>query len=118
MKKNSLKKNANIVAKFSRFVIKAINSLSGLDISMIAPSHGLIWRKNPQRIVDLYMKWSQYAEDPSNLEKGITLIFASMYGNTNKMMNAIAQGIGKTGIPMKIFDASRTHVSYILPYLW
>jgi flavorubredoxin len=34
------------------------------------------------------------------------------------MMNAIAQGIGKTGIPMKIFDASRTHVSYILPYLW
>jgi flavorubredoxin len=114
----SLRYYANIVAKFSRFVIKAINSLSGLDISMIAPSHGLIWRKNPQRIVDLYMKWSQYAEDPSNLEKGITLIFASMYGNTNKMMNAIAQGIGKTGIPMKIFDASRTHVSYILPYLW
>ncbi|MHA2303783.1 MAG: FprA family A-type flavoprotein [Candidatus Hodarchaeales archaeon] len=114
----ALRYYANIVAKFSRFVIKAINSLSGLDISMIAPSHGLIWRKNPQRIVDLYMKWSQYAEDPSNLEKGITLIFASMYGNTNKMMNAIAQGIGKTGIPMKIFDASRTHVSYILPYLW
>lgn len=114
----ALRYYANIVAKFSRFVTKAINSLSGLDISMIAPSHGLIWRKNPQRIVELYTKWAEYGDNPSSLEVGITIVFASMYGNTNKMMNAIAQGIGKTGIPLKIFDASRTHVSYILPYLW
>jgi flavorubredoxin len=114
----ALRYYANIVAKFSRFVIKAINAIEGLDISMIAPSHGLIWRKNPKRIVDLYRKWAKYEEDASNLEVGITLVFASMYGNTNKMMNAIAQGIGKTGVPLKIFDASRTHVSYILPYLW
>jgi flavorubredoxin len=114
----ALRYYANIVAKFSRFVIKAINSILDLDISIIAPSHGLIWRKNPKRIVDLYMKWAEYAENPSTLEDGITLIFASMYGNTNKMMNAIAQGVGKSGIPLKIFDVSRTHVSYILPYLW
>lgn len=114
----SLRYYSNIVAKFSRFVIKAINAIEGLEISMIAPSHGLIWRKNPKRIVDLYTKWAEYGDDPSSLDVGITLVFASMYGNTNKMMNAIAQGIGKTGIPLKIFDAARTHVSYILPYLW
>ncbi|MHA2247487.1 MAG: FprA family A-type flavoprotein [Candidatus Hodarchaeales archaeon] len=114
----ALRYYTNIVAKFSRFVIKAINSLEGLEISMIAPSHGLVWRKNPERIVELYKRWAEYAEDPTGGETGITLVYASMYGNTNKMMNAIAQGIGKTGIPLKIFDAARTHVSYILPYLW
>ncbi len=114
----ALRYYSNIVAKFSRFVTKAIQSVSELEISMIAPSHGLIWRKNPKRIVDLYTKWAEYADNPSSLEVGITIIYASMYGNTNKMMNAIAQGIGKTGIPLKIFDAARTHVSYILPYLW
>lgn len=114
----ALRYYTNIVAKFSRFVLKAINSLEGLEISMIAPSHGLVWRKNPERIVELYKRWAEYSNDPSGGESGITLVFASMYGFTNKMMNAIAQGIGKTGIPLKIFDAARTHVSYILPYLW
>ncbi len=114
----ALRYYTNIVAKFSRFVLKAIDSLEGLEISMIAPSHGLVWRKNPERIVELYKHWAECANDPSGGEAGITLVFASMYGNTNKMMNAIAQGIGKTGIPLKIFDAARTHVSYILPYFW
>ena len=114
----ALRYYTNIVAKFSRFVIKAIKLLEGLEVSMIAPSHGLVWRKDPERIVDLYKRWAEYADDPDGGEIGITLVYASMYGNTNKMMNAIAQGIGKTGIPLKIFDAARTHVSFILPYLW
>ena len=112
----ALRYYANIVAKFSRFVTKAINSLKDLEISIIAPSHGLVWRKNPERIIKLYAEWASYISSPG--EKGITLVYSSMYGNTFKMMNAIAQGIGKTGIPLKIFDAARTHVSYILPYLW
>jgi flavorubredoxin len=41
-----------------------------------------------------------------------------MYGHTEKMMNAVAQGISQTGIALEIFDAARTHVSYILPSLW
>lgn len=41
-----------------------------------------------------------------------------MYGNTEKMMNAVAQGISRAGIPVEIFDAARTHTSYILPSLW
>jgi anaerobic nitric oxide reductase flavorubredoxin len=112
----SLRYYANIVAKFSQQVLNAIEKLKTVPVQVIAPSHGLIWRKNPKRIIDLYHKWASYAKGKS--ESGITLIYGSMYGNTEKMMNAVAQGISKTGIEIEIFDAARTHVSYILPSLW
>jgi len=114
-KEEALRYYANIVAKFSRFVLKAIESLKDLDIQIIAPSHGLIWR-NPKEIVDLYYKWATYSQKPAEL--GVTLLYASMYGNTEKMMGAVVQGLSREGIPVKIFDVARTHVSYILPYLW
>jgi flavorubredoxin len=112
----ALRYYANIVASFSKPVLKAIDKLSGLNISTICPSHGLIWRHNPEHIVTLYKKWAGYAEQPA--ETGITLLYGSMYGNTEAMMDAVAQGISRTGIPLNIFDVARTHVSYILPSLW
>ena len=51
-------------------------------------------------------------------EPGITLVYGSMYGNTERVMDVVAQGIASTGVPLQIFDAARTHVSYILPALW
>ena len=114
-KEEALRYYSNIVAKFSRFVLKAIDSLKGLEIDIIAPSHGLIWR-NPQEIIELYLKWAKYSQEPAEL--GVTLLYASMYGNTEKMMGAVVQGLSKEGIPVKIFDVARTHISYILPYLW
>ncbi|HDQ44337.1 MAG TPA: FprA family A-type flavoprotein [bacterium] len=112
----ALRYYVNIVAKFSGPVLRAIEKLSGLDVRIIAPSHGLIWRKDPGRIVHLYKTWAGYAGNPG--EPGITLMYASMYGNTEKMMNAVAQGISGTGAEIEIFDVARTHVSYILPSLW
>jgi anaerobic nitric oxide reductase flavorubredoxin len=114
--KESLRYYANIVAKFSRMVTRAIDKLADVPVEMIAPSHGLIWRKDPGRIVALYRRWASYATGPA--EPGVTLIYSSMYGNTDKMMNAVAQGISREGLSLEIFDATRTHVSYILPYLW
>jgi anaerobic nitric oxide reductase flavorubredoxin len=115
-KKEALRYYVNIVALFSGPVLKAIAKLADVPVSVIAPSHGLIWRENPQLIVDLYKKWAEYATGPT--EVGITLIYGSMYGNTEKMMNAVAQGISREGVPLSIFDAAHTHVSYILPCLW
>jgi anaerobic nitric oxide reductase flavorubredoxin len=106
----------NIVALFNKPTLKAIDKLSGVDVEIIAPSHGLIWRKNPQRIIDLYRRWCEYAGDSA--EPGITLVYGSMYGNTERMMNAVAQGISDRNFPFRIFDAARTHASYILPSLW
>lgn len=114
--KEALRYYVNIVANFSARVISALEKLRDLPLSVIAPSHGLIWRRNPARIIELYKRWAEYDRGPT--EKGITLIYASMYGNTEAMMNAVARGIAGAGVPVEIFDAARTHVSYILPSLW
>ena len=115
-KREALRYYVNIVAVFSKPVLQAIAKLADVPVSVIAPSHGLIWRKSPQTIVDLYRQWAEYATGPT--EVGVTLIYGSMYGNTEKMMNAVAQGISREGVPLTIFDVAHTHVSYILPSLW
>lgn len=112
----SLRYYVNIVSKFSKPTLNAIGKLGGLEIKIIAPSHGLIWRSNPGRIIELYKKWAGYAAGPT--EPAVTLVYGSMYGNTERIMDVVAQGIHEAGVPVQIFDAARTHVSYILPALW
>jgi anaerobic nitric oxide reductase flavorubredoxin len=114
--REALRYYVNIVSVFSKPVLNAIAKLSDVPVSIIAPSHGLIWREKPQLIVDLYRTWAEYATGQT--EAGITMLYGSMYGNTEKMMNAVAQGISQEGVPLTIFDVAHTHVSYILPYLW
>ena len=114
--KEALRYYVNIVAKFSTPTLKAIEKLSGIPIDVIAPSHGLVWRRDPGRIVELYRAWANMAQGGG--ERGVTLVYGSMYGNTEKMMNAVAQGISRSGLPVEIFDAARVHPSYILPSLW
>jgi anaerobic nitric oxide reductase flavorubredoxin len=114
--REALRYYTNIVAKFSVPTLKAIEKLSGVPIDVIAPSHGLVWRRDPGRIVELYRKWAELAKGDGEI--GVTLVYGSMYGNTEKMMNAVAQGISRSGIPVEIFDAARIHPSYILPALW
>jgi flavorubredoxin len=114
--REALRYYVNIVATFSRPVLRAIGKLTDVPVSIIAPSHGLVWRENPQHIVELYKQWAEYATGPT--EPGITFLYGSMYGNTERMMNAVAQGISQEGVPLTIFDVARTHVSYIMPSLW
>jgi anaerobic nitric oxide reductase flavorubredoxin len=114
--REALRYFVNIVAKFSVPTLKAIEKLSDVPLSVIAPSHGLVWRRDPARVVELYRKWAELSTGGG--ETGVTLVYGSMYGNTEKMMNAVAQGISRAGIPVEIFDAARTHVSFILPSLW
>jgi len=115
-RKESLRYYVNIVAKFSPMVLKAIDKLSSLAIELVAPSHGLIWRKNPSLIVNLYRQWAGYAE--SGGEKAVTLVYGSMYGNTEAMMDAVARGVAESGVGVEIFDVRRTNPSYIIPSLW
>jgi flavorubredoxin len=114
--REALRYYVNIVALFSRPVLRAIDKLADVPVSVIAPSHGLIWRKDPTRIVTLYKRWAEYATGPT--EPGVTLLYGSMYGNTEEMMNAVAQGISDENVPVDIYDAAHTHVSYILPSMW
>lgn len=114
--KEALRYYSNIVASFSTPVLKTINRLSEIPVSIIAPSHGLVWRKNPGRIIELYKKWAEYAN--SYGEPAVTIIYGSMYGNTVAMMDSVAQGLSGTGINVEMFDVARTHGSYILPSVW
>jgi len=112
----ALRYYANIVALFPKPVLKAIAKLADVPIDVIAPSHGLVWRKHPERIVSLYKKWAEYALDEP--ETGVTLVYATMYGNTEQMVDAVAHGIAQAGVPVEIFDVRRHHASYILPYIY
>ncbi len=114
--RESLRYYANIVAKYSPMVLKAIEKLSSLPVAVVAPSHGLIWRREPGRIVELYRTWAQYAQ--SGGEVGVTVLYGSMYGNTEMMVEALAQGIAESGVRIEMFDARRVHSSYILASLW
>lgn len=60
-------------------VQKAIEKLKPVDISVIAPTHGSVWRSNPAWIVDRYDRWSRH-----QAEAGVVIAYASMYGNTEK----------------------------------
>ena len=107
---------SNIVATFSKSVLRAIGKLADTPIEVIAPSHGLIWRKDPGRIVELYQTWSEYAQTPGKI--GIAALFGTMYRNTEHALNAALDGIASEGVPVKVWDVRKTHISYILPDLW
>ncbi|MCF7886699.1 MAG: MBL fold metallo-hydrolase, partial [Candidatus Marinimicrobia bacterium] len=64
---------ANIVAKYSRMVQRAIKKLGDLEINIVAATHGPIWRENPGKIINDYMKWSSYGT-----EKGVVVVYGSM----------------------------------------
>ena len=114
--KEALRYYANIVANYSPRVLDAIAKLGGVPIRIVAPSHGLIWRRQPEHIIGHYKRWAEYGSGKTEPE--ITLIYGSMYGHTERLMNAVAQGVSDAGVRLEIFDAARTHVSYILPSLW
>ena len=103
---------SNIVSSFSTFVERAINKLSALDIKCIAPSHGLIWRRNPKRIIERYIKYASWAKGPA--EKEIAVIWASMYGNTKAGVDAVIRGIEKEGVPYTLHRVPNEDVSYVL----
>jgi len=105
---------SNIVGKYSNMVQKAFKKLDGIPVNTICSSHGPIWRENPGRVLDLYNKWSKY-----ETERGVVIVWGSMYGNTEKMADIIARHLVNNGIKnIKMYDASKTHISYIIRDIW
>lgn len=106
---------ANIVGKYGAQVTSAIRKLSGLEIKLICPSHGLIWRKDIAKVVSLYSTWAQLLPE----EEGVVIVYGSMYGNTAKMAEIIGRELNAQGIKeVKIYDASKTDHSFIVAEIW
>ncbi|MHA1612688.1 MAG: FprA family A-type flavoprotein [Promethearchaeota archaeon] len=114
--RESLRYYANIVGPFSSFVLKAIEAVGTLDIKIIAPSHGLVWRGDPSRIVNRYLAYANYMKDYA--EPKITIVWGSMYGNTELMLRAVLQGIASEGVLTEIFRVPQDNISYILASAW
>jgi flavorubredoxin len=105
---------SNIVGKYSKYVLKALEKLSSIEPNIIAATHGPVWRKNIAGLLQKYQKWASH-----DAEKGVVIVFGSMYGNTEKMADTVARELVENGIKKVIIhDASKTHLSYILRDIW
>lgn len=105
---------ANIVGRYSSPTQKAIAKVRSLDVKILCPAHGPIYRSNPNYIVDLYDKWSSHRTD-----EGLVIVYGSMYGNTKLMTDAIARSAAEGGIQnVLVHDASRSNLSFIVRDVW
>jgi flavorubredoxin len=110
--KECLRYYSNIVSSFSTFVERAITKLESLEIKCVAPSHGIVWRKDPKKIINRYAKYASWSKGPA--EKEIAVIWASMYGNTKAGVDAVVRGIENEGLPYSLHRVPNEDVSYVL----
>ena len=99
---------ANIVMPFGKNVIRTLEKVSDLDIEMIAPSHGLIWRKNVDRIVGEYVNWANMKAKPK-----VLVIYDTMWESTEKMGRAILDGASKEGVDAQLIHIRRSNLTHI-----
>ena len=96
----ALKYYANILTPFSDLVAKKIDEVLAMNVpvDMIAPSHGVIWRKDPLQIVSTYKQWA--SQTPA---KSAVVLYDTMWHATRKMAEAIGMGLAETGVDYKLF---------------
>ena len=103
----AVKYYANILSPFSPMVTRKIKEILGMNlpISMICPSHGVIWKENPTQIVEKYLAWAADYQ-----ENQITIVYDTMWNATRRMAEAIAEGIRQAdpAVTVKLFSASKT----------
>jgi flavorubredoxin len=109
LKYESGKYYANIVMPYGSQAKNAIEALSGLDIDMIGPSHGIIWRKFIPNIVGEYVKWANH----ETVNKAL-IVYDSMWGSTEKIAFSIAEGLHDKGIHVTMRNLKTTHISDVV----
>ncbi len=107
---------SNIVSSFSQFVTRGIAKLANLDIKIIAPSHGIVWRKEPQKVIELYKNYALWMNTPP--ENTITIIYSSMYGNSIKLIPAIKKVLEDEGVTVYAHEVPKEHASFVLSSAW
>lgn len=101
----------NIVGKYGPEVMDLLKKAQTIDIKIICPLHGPVWRKDIGYILDKYIHWATYTPE----EKGVLLCYASMYGNTENAAHILATKLHEKGMhKVHMYDVSKTHVSYLI----
>ena len=102
---------SNIVGKYGAQVQNLLKKAAELDVKMICPLHGPVWRSNIEFFVEKYDKWSKYEPE----ENSVVIIYGSIYGHTEAAVNSLACRMADAGIKeIKIYDASAVHVSELI----
>lgn len=101
----------NIVGKYGPSVQALLKKASGLDIKLVCPLHGLIWRKNIGWFIEKYNLWSSYTPET----EGVMIAYASIYGNTENAVNILANMLSEKGVKnIAVYDVSSTHASTVV----
>ncbi len=101
----------NIVGKYGMQVQNVLKKAAGIDIKMLCPLHGPIWRADLGFILNLYDKWSRYEAE----EKAVAVFYNSVYGNTESVINAFTMKLAACGVKnIKAYDVSKTDVSVMI----
>ncbi len=111
LQQEALKYYVNILTPYSEQVIKKIDEVLALNlpVSMIAPSHGVIWRKDPLQIVHAYRRWAQQQPEASAV-----ILYDTMWQATRKMAEAIADGLAESGVPHQLHHVAVTDRNDVL----
>ena len=94
---------ANILVPLGAVILRKIEEVKkmNLPIKMIAPSHGIIWRKDPGKIINAYASWAKNETKPKAV-----VVYETMWGATEKMARKIVEGITDSGVEVKLFDVA------------
>lgn len=104
---------SNVLGRYSAMVQHATARLRSRDMAVLATTHGIVWRRDPWQIVDLYDRWNRHELDP-----GVVIAYASMYGNTRRAVETVSRTLSAHGVPVVVHNLSHTHVSYVLRDIW
>lgn len=100
----------NIVGKYGTQVQALLQKAAGLELSLVCPLHGFVWRRNVGDFVEKYLKWCTYTPE----ETGVVIAYASVYGNTENAAEILSVKLRERGIRTCMFDVSMTPASYIV----
>lgn len=104
---------ANILWPYAKLIERAFMKLSALDFTMIAPSHGVIWKRYIPEILNAYLDWGKGVQDGS-----LVIAYDSMWGGTEKLARAIARGAANAGVVVKMFKMGATPNSTVAAELF
>ncbi|MBU3178309.1 FprA family A-type flavoprotein [Clostridium estertheticum] len=101
----------NIVGKYGPHVQDLLRKAGTIDIKIICPLHGPVWRNDLGYFLGKYDKWSRYEPE----EKGVMIVYGTMYGNTEAAASDLATRLVEKGMTnVVMYDVSKTHVSYLI----
>jgi anaerobic nitric oxide reductase flavorubredoxin len=107
---------SNIVGPFSIFVQRAIDKLKDIEVKIIAPGHGIVWRQDPGRILNDYIRYASYSKGPAKTD--VTVLWASMYGMSARGVDPVVEGLKSEGVNVHVHKIPETDWSFAIASVW